>query len=67
MQAQYVFIHDALSELIICGDTEIGAANLRIAINRLCKPDKDKVTKFQRQFQVSNGYHCDHCEVSFQN
>jgi len=49
-----VFIHDALCELIICGDTEIAAPNLRIAINRLHKQAEGKVVSgFEHQFQVS--------------
>ena len=28
-KAQYEFIHYALSELVVCGETEIAAANLR--------------------------------------
>ena len=30
-----MFIHNALDELITCGETEIAAANMRIAITRL--------------------------------
>ena len=52
MQAQYNFIHDALNELILCGDTEITASNLRIAINRLSKI-KDGETGYSKQFNVS--------------
>ena len=52
MQAQYNFIHDALNELILCGDTEITAANMRIAINRLNRT-KDGETGYSKQFNVS--------------
>ena len=49
-----MFIHDALCELIICGDSEIAAPNLRIAINRLHKQAEGKVVSgFEHQFQVS--------------
>ena len=49
-----MFIHDALCELIICGDTEIAAPNLRIAINHLHKQAEGKVVSgFEHQFQVS--------------
>ena len=50
-QAQYNFIHDALNELILCGDTEITAPNLRIVINRLNKT-KDGETGYSKQFNV---------------
>ena len=51
-QAQYNFIHDALNELILCGDTEITAPNLRIVISRLNKT-KDGETGYSKQFNVS--------------
>ena len=51
-QLQYNFIHDALNELILCGDTEITAPNMRIAISRLSK-NKDGETGYSRQFNVS--------------
>ena len=48
-----MFIHDALCELIFCGDTEIAAANLRMAINHLHKQAEGKVVSgFEHQFQV---------------
>ena len=34
-KAQYEFIHYALSELVVCGETEIVAANLRSFIDSL--------------------------------
>ena len=51
IQAQYMFIHDALKELILCGETEILAPNLGIAINKLSKV-KDDTTGFEMQFEV---------------
>ena len=55
MQAQFIFIHDALEELITCGKTEIAVSDLRIAIKRLCAAHPDtQVTGFQQQFQVSS-------------
>ena len=50
-QAQYMFIHDALKELIVCGETEIMAPNLRIVARRLGRA-KDGVSGFQQQFEV---------------
>jgi len=48
-----VFIHDALCELIVCGDTEIAAPSLRMTINRLHKQAEGKVVSgFEHQFKV---------------
>ena len=53
VQTQYVFIHDALNELIACGDTEISATNLRITTGRLGrKVTPAELTGFQNQFEV---------------
>ena len=46
-----MFIHDALKELILCGETEILAPNLRIVINKLSRMT-DGTTGFEKQFQV---------------
>ena len=64
MQAQYVFVHDSLSELVMCGETEVGATNFRIKMNQLQKPipgDPSGATGFQRQFEV----HYMSCTVDF--
>ena len=47
-----MFIHDALKELILCGETEILAPNLGIVINKLSKV-KDGASGFELQFEVS--------------
>ena len=62
MQAQYVFIHDALSELVQCGETEVLAANLRISINQLERniTDDPNTTGYQKQFQVCSGHEIEH-------
>jgi hypothetical protein len=53
-KAQYVFIHTALDELNTCGDTEIAAANIRIAIGKLNRTvQPNNVTGFSAQFQVN--------------
>ena len=44
-----MFIHDALSDLVVCGETDILAANIRINTNRITG---EEVTGFQKQFQV---------------
>ena len=57
-QGQYVFIHDALNELIMCGETEIAATNLRTAINHLSTQTEGKeITGFEHQFQVWTRLH----------
>ena len=38
LKAQYEFIHYALSELVVCGETEIVAANLRSFTDTLNVP-----------------------------
>ena len=53
MQNQYIFIHNALNELLTCGETEITAANMRIAIGRLSRTvQSGTVTGFQKQYEV---------------
>ena len=55
VKAQYVFIHDSLSELVMCGETEVAAANFRITMTQLRKQvaeDPHGITGFQKQFQV---------------
>ena len=48
-----MFIHDAIEELIVCGDTSAQAGNLRIHVNGLHKiaPSKEE-TGFALQFKV---------------
>ncbi len=53
MQSQYVFIHDALKELLIYGDTEITAGNMRIVIGNLSKTvEGENISGFHKQFEV---------------
>lgn len=50
-----MFIHDALDELITCGETAIRAPDLRAAINTLNEVNpKNAMTKFEEQFKVRN-------------
>ena len=55
LQAQYIFIHDALDEIINCGETAFNAQNICIKLKRLLKvsPETNK-TGFQDQFEVRN-------------
>ena len=56
LQMQYVFIHDALEELITCGETDISAGNLRVKVNKLHKIIPSKaISGFEDQFKVSHG------------
>lgn len=53
LQKQYIFAHDVIAELITCGDTEISAIDLRLAINKLSEVDNDGKTGFSIQFKVT--------------
>ena len=48
-----MFIHDALDELITCGETAFNVQNLRVKVSRMSKvtPGTNK-TGFQEQFKV---------------
>ena len=55
IQNQYVFIHDALNELVNCGDTEINPINMRIVIGKLSRTvEGQNISGFQKQFEVSD-------------
>jgi len=48
-----VFIHDALEELVTCGETDISAGNLRVKVNKLHKIIPGKaISGFEDQFKV---------------
>ena len=52
-QDQYVFIHDAILEQIMCGDTEIDTGNFRVKVNNMYKVAAGNGTNgFVQQFQV---------------
>ena len=49
-----MFLHDALDELITCGDTSIASRDLRIKTGRFGKILPGKiVTGFQHEFEVN--------------
>ena len=53
VQVQFVFIHDAILESVTCGDTQIAATNLRVAIIKVKKRDhQNQLIAFQHQFKV---------------
>ena len=53
LQEQYEFIHCGLSELVVCGETEVAVANLRITVKNLQKKGGDGMTAFQQQMKVN--------------
>ena len=56
-QSQYVYIHDALSEYITCGDTSFALMNARIVLRDLSSTQGD-MNGFHRQFQVQPTLYC---------
>jgi len=53
IQDQYIFIHDAILESLICGDTELDAGNFRACLDNLLLKDLSGRTEMDRQFAVS--------------
>ena len=49
-----MFIHDSLSELVVCGETEIVGADIRLAMNQMMRQvaSDSNITEFQKEFQV---------------
>ena len=47
-----MFIHDAILETVTCGDTQIEASNLRMAMNKLQEALPEE-TNYTQQFTVS--------------
>lgn len=56
LQDQYVFIHDALSDFLTCGDTSVPAHELRRTISAMSERDGEGKSGFKRQFEVSYLY-----------
>ena len=54
LSAGSVCVHPLCSELVVCGETDILAANIRININRMKEyATEEAITGFQKQFQVT--------------
>ena len=54
-----MFIHDSLSELVMCGETEVVAGDLRMKMMSLQNSvtgDTSGLTGFEKQFQVPGSY-----------
>ena len=58
MQDQYMFIHDAVLEQLVCGDTQIQASGLNRTLPRLLQPQQKSDGSFKTglavQFDVSS-------------
>ena len=53
MQDQYKFVHTAVRELLLCGDTTLKTADLGSYISRMAQVDKDKKKSgFETLFEV---------------
>ena len=52
-QDQYIFIHDAILESVVCGDTQIEASSLRVAMRKLKERSPQGGSGFLQQFSVS--------------
>ncbi|XP_031768758.1 tyrosine-protein phosphatase Lar isoform X4 [Galleria mellonella] len=49
---QYIFIHDALLEAVVCGDTEVPARNLHAHIQKLMRIDSiENITGMELEFK----------------
>ncbi|CAI8024471.1 Receptor-type tyrosine-protein phosphatase alpha [Geodia barretti] len=49
---QYVFIHDAVLESVTCGDTQIEASSLRVAMRKLKEKSLQGGSPLQQQFSI---------------
>ena len=57
LQDQYIFLHDAILESVMCGDTQVQVSNILTSLNALDKKDpKTGLTGMESQLQVSHAY-----------
>lgn len=52
-QEQYIFVHDAVRELLLLGDTTIKAGKMRRVITQLNRMGDDRDCGYHQQFAVS--------------
>ena len=53
LQEQYIFIHRAVRELLLCGDTTIKNVDLKCAVNQMkAKRQGEKEIGLKKQFKV---------------
>lgn len=53
-----MFLHQAVMEALVGGDTEIAPHDLRITMNKLARIHKaSKKTGYAREFKVTNNYY----------
>jgi netrin-G3 ligand len=57
-QNQYAFIHDAILEALLCGDTQISAFDLQRVVERLTQTEEENggKTGFEQQFEVNYNF-----------
>ena len=61
-QEQYVFIHDAVLESLVCGNTQIPVHDLKRSIELLLRWDPNSgMSGFQSLFQVSQSWSMFYC------
>ena len=59
MQEQYKFVHTAVRELLLCGDTTLKTADLRAHIKSMAKVDRRKNKPgFEALFEVRMYINC---------
>ena len=57
LQEQYIFVYDAVRELLLLGDTTIKASDVRRVLSQLKNKSGGK-NGYQKQFAVSDRYVC---------